>query len=168
MKHIKLFEEISSELPKVFTREEIKNMTQEEFFEVMEMYYKEHNSAQAFTLLQIWVDSHPELSVNPPVNSDFYIKLGKYANFIDTEHTDDGPLSRGRQISGFSKENSKASAKYDLTKKISDLEQHIKQREELIIRNKEKLAKEVKADEELIRMFKEKLENLNFELTRTM
>lgn len=163
MKHIKLFEQISSEIPKVFTKEEIKNMTQEEFFEVMEMYYKEHNSTQAFTLLQIWVDSHLE-----EIREDFYTKLNKYANFIDTEHTDDGPLSRGQQLDGFRNKNSKASAEYDLTKKISDLEQHIKQREELIIRNKEKLAKEVKADEELIRMFKEKLENLNFELTRTM
>lgn len=164
MKYIKLFEEITSELPKVFTKEEIENMTQEEFFEVMEMYYKEHNSAQAFTLLQIWVDSDQF----ERENYDFFIKLNKYANFIDTEHTDGGPLSRGQQLSGFSKKNSKASADYDLTKKISDLEQHIKQREELIIRNKEKLAKEEKASEELIRMFKEKLENLNSELTRTM
>lgn len=163
MKYIKLFEEISSELPKVFTKEEIKNMTQEEFFEVMEMYYKEHNSTQAFTLLQIWVNSHPKSN-----NFEFFNKLSKYANFIDTEHTDAGPLSRGQQIGDFSKENRKASTKYDLTKKISDLEQHIKQREEMIRRNKEKLAEEEKEDEELIRMFKEKLENLNFELTRTM
>lgn len=165
MKYIKLFEEISSELPKVFTKEEIKNMTQEEFFEVMEMYYKEHNSTQAFTLLQIWVNSSPKFRTENP---DFYIKLSKYTNFIDTEHIDAGPLSRGRQMAGFSKENSKASAKYDLTKKISDLEQHIKQSEEMIRRNKEKLAKQVEVDEEMIRMFKEKLENLNFELTRTM
>ena len=43
MKHIKLFEQVASVLPKVFSTEEIKNMTQDEFFEVMEMYYREPN-----------------------------------------------------------------------------------------------------------------------------
>lgn len=82
MKHIKLFEQIASELPKVFTTEEIKNMTQDEFFEVMEMYYKEKNSEQAWTLFQIWTDSHREELRN--IKPDFAVKFSKYAEFINS------------------------------------------------------------------------------------
>lgn len=82
MKHIKLFEQVASVLPKVFSTEEIKNMTQDEFFEVMEMYYREKNSEQAWTLFQIWTDSHrEELRNNMP--HDFAGKFSKYGEFIN-------------------------------------------------------------------------------------
>jgi hypothetical protein len=80
MKHIKLFEQVSSVLPKVFTTQEIKNMTQDEFFQAMEMYYREKNPEQAWTLFQIWTDSHQEEIEN---SYGFHTKLGKYSNFIN-------------------------------------------------------------------------------------
>jgi hypothetical protein len=85
MKHIKLFEQIASELPKVFTTEEIKNMTQDEFFRVMEMYYREKNSEQAWTLFQIWTDSHREELRN--MTQDFIYKFSKYREFINSSGT---------------------------------------------------------------------------------
>ena len=130
MKHIKLFEQISSELPKVFTREEIKNMTQEEFFKVMEMYYREHNSSQAFTLMQIMLDSKPDLKND----FDFMSKLGKYVPFIDTDPTTG---SRGNKMADLSREigleNRKASA-------IDDLSKEILRDEEILMRKKARLA----------------------------
>ena len=82
MKHIKLFEQVYSVLPKVFTTEEIKNMSQDEFFRVMEMYYREKNPEQAWTLMQIWTDSHrEELSNN--MTPDFAEKFSKYGEFIN-------------------------------------------------------------------------------------
>ena len=80
MKHIKLFEQLSSELPRVFTTEEIKNMTQDEFFRVMDMYYNENNVEQGLTLFNIWMKSHPE--ARELSNHSFAIKLGKYEDFL--------------------------------------------------------------------------------------
>ena len=86
MKHIKLFEQVSSELPKVFSTDEIKNMTQDEFFEVMEMYYKEKNSEQAWTLFQIWTDWHRE-ELRNKMTSEFAEKFSKYGEFINSSGT---------------------------------------------------------------------------------
>ena len=80
MKHIKLFEQLSSVLPKVFTTQEIKNMTQDEFFKVMEMYYREKNPEQAWTLMQVWINSHRE---EVESSFDFHNKLAQYVNFIN-------------------------------------------------------------------------------------
>jgi len=80
MKHIKLFEQVSSVLPKVFTTQEIKNMTQDEFFQVMEMYYREKNPEQAWTLMQVWTNSHRE---EVKSSFGFQSKLAQYANFIN-------------------------------------------------------------------------------------
>ena len=83
MKHIKLFEQVSSELPRVFTTQEIKNMTQDEFFKVMEMYYREKNSEQAWTLMQVWTDSHRE----EIGTYSFAEKFSKYGEFINSSDT---------------------------------------------------------------------------------
>jgi len=80
MKHIKLFEQLSSELPRVFTTEEIKNMTQDEFLKVMDMYYNENNTEQAHTLFNIWTKSHGGLK-ELKNDQGFVMQLGKYEDF---------------------------------------------------------------------------------------
>jgi hypothetical protein len=131
MKHIKLFEQIASELPKVFSTDEIKNMTQDEFFRVMEMYYREPNPDQAYTLLEVWIVAHPEAQNN----SEWVNKMDKYFNFIDKPVYSDG--GRGRTRNMIDLERDLALERSDDA--IKDLSMEIQRDEEKLMRKKEAL-----------------------------
>ena len=134
MKHIKLFEQIASELPKVFSTEEIKNMTQDEFFELMEMYYREPNPDQAFTLLQVWTKAHP--GVENDMN--WFNRLGKYTVFLDNASLFDGGKGRFSKMDDLKREL--GLERFD-PKSINDLRQEIARDEKKLMLKKEKLAK---------------------------
>lgn len=129
MRHIKLFEQISSVLPKVFTTQEIKNMTEDEFFRVMEMYYNEPNPDQAYTLFQVWISAHPEAENN----NDWYNKISKYFNFLDNRRNGrEGILKDMRDLErDLSLERSE--------KYIKDLSMEIQRDEEALMRKKKEL-----------------------------
>ena len=131
MKHIKLFEQIASELPKVFTTEEIKNMSQDEFFRVMEMYYREPNPDQAYTLLEIWIVAHPEARNN----SEWLNKMNKYFNFIDKPVYSDGGKGRTRNMIDLERVLSLERS----DDAIKDLSMEIQRDEEKLMRKKEAL-----------------------------
>ena len=134
MKHIKLFEQVSSVLPKAFTTQEIKNMTQDEFFQVMEMYYREPNTDQAFTLLQVWAEAHPEAKNDYDWNS----KLGKYVVFLDNASLFDGGKGRSSKMDDLKRELGLERLDWQ---SIDDLRQEIARDEEKLMLKKEKLAK---------------------------
>jgi uncharacterized protein YicC (UPF0701 family) len=61
MRHIKIFEAYSSALPNnaVISTEEIKRMSLDEFRAFIEIYVKEKNTEQLFTLIQIFMMYNP-------------------------------------------------------------------------------------------------------------
>ena len=82
MRHIKIFEEVASSMPNVATVDEIKNMTPDQFFDYAELYLKEGNAEQLFTLNQIWLKYNRYLK-NDVFLDGFLSKYGKMAGAME-------------------------------------------------------------------------------------
>lgn len=80
MKHIKLFEHVASSMPNVATVEEIKNMTPDQFLDYAELYLKEGNAEQLFTLNQIWFKYNKNLALE----QTFLARLGKMSDAMES------------------------------------------------------------------------------------
>ena len=105
-----------------------------EFFEVMEMYYREPNPDQAFTLLQVWLEAHPEAKNN----TNWLNRLGKYTVFLDNASLFDG--GKGRSSKMYDLKRELGLERFD-PESINDLRQEIARDEEKLMLKKEKLAK---------------------------
>jgi len=81
MRHIRIFEAYSSALPNntVLSTEEIKRMSIDEFKSFVEIYLKEKNAEQLFTLFQIFRKYNP-MKNNPEV----YEFMGSRADEIES------------------------------------------------------------------------------------
>jgi len=71
MKHLKLFEEIYSEIP-AMSSESIKNMSVDEFFISLRKLAMKERFGELHSMLQIYTNSHPEIKKD----YDFMKKLG--------------------------------------------------------------------------------------------
>ena len=142
MKHIRLYE-YYSELPTSSSVADIKNMSETDFLRNLKMLKDKGDEEQAFSLLQIWMNSHKD------AKSDFDL-MGKIGEmFPSASLEDDGkPFFYDKVV----QQNTYLAKKKrpDLMKQIADTEKNIKDYEELL------------------RMAKERLVKLNFELTGTM
>lgn len=76
MKHIKLFEEVSSALPSKHTAESIRRMSVDELDKVVEIYHREGKKDEAHSLIKIWLDSNPYTSLSGD-------DLSKFVNFME-------------------------------------------------------------------------------------
>jgi hypothetical protein len=70
-------------MPNVATVDEIKNMTPDQFLDYVELYLKEGNAEQLFTLHQIWLKYNKDLFENPYFLDGFGSKYGKMAGAME-------------------------------------------------------------------------------------
>jgi len=130
MRHIKIFEHVASSMPNVATVDEIKNMTPGQFLDYVELYLKEGNAEQLFTLHQIWLKYNMDLFENPYFLDGFLNKHGKMADAIESLL---GPkfqeLASMMDVLKMEKANShrlKARTSYTKEEKIDRLEREIR------------------------------------------
>ena len=131
MKHIRLYE-YHSELPTPSSVADIKNMSETDFLRNLKMLKDKGDEEQAFSLLQIWMNSHKDAKND----YDFTSKLGDIMG--------DGDFLYNKVV----QQNT-----YLAKKKRPEL-----------IKKIEGVKKNIKDYEELLRMSKETLQRLEFEL----
>jgi hypothetical protein len=91
MKHIKLFEEISSAMPSKHTADSIRSMSVDDLERAIEIYHREGNKDEANSVISIWLDSNPwgSLSMDDMMKfTDFmekYPDLGSEERFADRQ-----------------------------------------------------------------------------------
>ena len=132
MKHISLFE-YYSDMPRSFSAQEIKNMTEDQFlmnlrkFADKENYPISFDEEQVFTLLQIWMNSHQDAKDDP----DFMKKL---SDVIGDENL---LYNKAVQLDKYHNSLKRP----ELIKKIEEVKKNIKDYEELLRMSKETLAR---------------------------
>ena len=141
MKHIRLYE-YYSELPTSFSVADIQNMSETDFLRNFKMLKDKRDEEQAFSLLQIWMKSHQDAKED----YDFMTKLGEILPDASLEPDDTFLHNKAVQLNTYLAKKKRP----DLMKQIADTEKNIKDYGELL------------------RMAKERLVKLNFELTGTM
>ena len=126
MKHIRLYE-YHSELPTPSSVADIKNMSETDFLRNLKMLKDKGDEEQAFSLLQIWMNSHKDAKND----YDFTSKLGDIMG--------DGDFLYNKVV----QQNTYLAKKKrpELIKKIEGVKKNIKDYEELLRMSKETLAK---------------------------
>ena len=138
MKHIRLYE-FYSELPTSFSVADIQNMSETDFLINLKMLKDKGDEEQAFSLLQIWMNSHQDAKNN----MSFMQKLGY---IIPSAKEDDFFSNKARQ-----------KIAYQDSLKRPKLQEEI-----------EEVKRSIKNYEEMLRMAKDRLAKLEFEITGTM
>jgi hypothetical protein len=83
MKHLKIFEQVTSSLPE-FDVEEIKNLSVEDFFQAMDMYHRANDDEQLKSLYQIFTEyngdkiKRSQAATERLGNSDWYNKIAGF------------------------------------------------------------------------------------------
>lgn len=76
MKHIKLFEEVSSAIPSNHTPESIRSMSVDDLEKTVEIYYRDGKKDEAHSLISIWLDRNPFASLSDE-------DMVKFSNFLE-------------------------------------------------------------------------------------
>jgi len=126
MKHISLFE-YYSDMPKQFSVQEIKNMTEDQFLMNLNELIGKGDDEQAFTMLQIFLNANPSSKNNWSFND----KLGYITKGNDF-------FSNKARQKVYYQDSLK---RPNLQKEISDLEKEIRNYEEMIRMSKSRLEK---------------------------
>lgn len=138
MKHIRLYE-YYSELPTSFSVADIQNMSETDFLTNLKMLKDKGDEEQAFSLFQIWMKANPS-SKN---NMSFMQKLG---SMIPSAKEDDFFSNKARQ-----------KIAYQDSLKRPKLQKEIEEEK-----------RKIKNYEEMLRMAKDRLDRLEFEIGGTM
>ena len=85
MKHIKLFEEISSAMPSKHTADSIRSMSVDDLERAIEIYHREGNKEEANSVISIWIDSNPFKSLSMDDQIKFTNFMEKYPDLGDEE-----------------------------------------------------------------------------------
>ena len=126
MKHIRLYE-YYSELPSSSSVADIKNMSETDFLRNLKMLKDKGDEEQAFSLLQIWMNSHQDAKND----YDFTSKLG------DIMGDEDFLYNKAAQLDKYHNSLKRP----ELIKKIEGVKKNIKDYEELLRMSKETLAR---------------------------
>jgi hypothetical protein len=146
MKHIRLYE-YYSELPTSFSVAEIQNMSETDFLTNLKMLKDKGDEEQAFSLLQIWMNHHKDAAND----MDFNAKLGGIFRDVSLE-SDDSPKSGNF-----------------LHDKAVQLNTYLaKNKREGVVKQIEEVKRNIKNYEEMLRVAKDRLDRLEFEMTKTM
>lgn len=150
MKHIRLYE-YYSELPTSFSVAEIQNMSETDFLTNLKMLKDKGDEEQAFSLLQIWMNHHKDAQGRTTLGKDFFMKLGGILPDVSLE-SDDSPKSGNF-----------------LHDKAVQLNTYLaKNKREGVVKQIEEVKRNIKNYEEMLRVAKDRLDRLEFEMTKTM
>ena len=141
MKHIRLYE-YYSELPTSFSVADIQNMSETDFLTNLKMLKDKGDEEQAFTLLQIWMNHHKDAKND----FDFNTKLGEIFRDVSLESDDRFFYDKLVQRNTYLAKNKRPA----LVKEIEEVKRNIKNYEEML------------------RMSKDRLDRLEFEMTKTI
>jgi len=143
MKHIRLYE-YYSELPTSFSVAEIQNMSETDFLTNLKMLKDKGDEEQAFSFLQIWMN-HPDHKYAKN-DFDFNTKLGGIFRNVSLESDDRFFYDKLVQMNTYLAKNKRPA----LVKEI------------------EEVKRKIKNYEELLRIAKDRLDRLEFEMTKTI
>lgn len=141
MKHIRLYE-YYSELPTSFSVADIQNMSETDFLTNLKMLKDKGDEEQAFSLLQIWMNHHKDAKND----FDFNTKLGEIFRDVSLESDDRFFYDKLVQMNTYLAKNKRPA----LVKEI------------------EEVKRKIKNYEELLRIAKDRLDRLEFEMTKTI
>lgn len=138
MKHISLYE-YYSELPTSFSVADIQNMSETDFLTNLKMLKDKGDEEQAFSLFQIWMKANPSSKNNMSL-------MQKLGSMIPSAKEDDFFSNKARQ-----------KIAYQDSLKRPKLQKEI-----------EEVKSKIKNYEEMLRMAKDRLDRLEFEIGGTM
>jgi hypothetical protein len=128
MKHIKLFEEISSVMPSKHTADSIRSMSVDDLERAIEIYHREGNKDEANSVISIWLDSNPWGSLSMDDMTKFTDFMEKYPDLGSEERfADRQAMAQNIKMGGNT---------YKLESEIKELEIRVAQKKALLQRIK--------------------------------